>query len=400
MVAIGTRIGILLDGPEFRAAVRRERGGRGGGTAERLALYRMAARRAGVEPVFFALDRMRLRGNRATGYRYRAGAYVPERAALPRAIHNRAFAAAPRERRLLRRLRRLTHLFNPQNRQSKYKIYKILEGRLTEHLPRTRRYSPQALRAMMEAFDSVYVKPCRGSVGEGVVHVKRLRRGAWRVRHGGGSRRLPAEAARALVGRLVRGRPHIVQQGVALARYLGRPFDLRVTVQRGGSGGWHVTGMFGKLAKAGRHVTNLARGGRAMRPGPLLAACFARPQEVKAEVERVALAAAQRAAEKLPGIADLGLDVGLDAAGRPYIIEMNFRDQRYGFAKAGMARAFRAAYENPVRYAKRLAEGTPAPRAGASVSRARFAAARAVPARSRRAGSPLRTGAALSNLVQ
>lgn len=363
-MAIGTRIGILLDSSAFRSAARRERGGSGAGSTERIGLYRKAAQRAGAVPVFYLLDRLRLAGNRAAGYRYRAGTYVPEREVLPRAIHNRTFAVTAQQRRALRRLRRLTHLFNPQNRQSKYKIYKILEGRLAAHLPRTRPFSLQALRAMMKTHDSIYVKPRHGSVGKGVLHAKKLSGGLWRIRYGGGSRKLRPGAACAAIVRIARGRPHIVQQGIPLARYRGRPFDFRVTVQRGGGGAWQVTGMFGKVAKAGRHVTNLARGGTAMKPEPLLASCFSHPKDVKAEIERVALAAAQRTAEKLPGIADLGLDIGVDAKGHPYIIEINFRDQRYGFAKAKMMRTLYAVYETPVRYAKRLAESGSSLRSG------------------------------------
>ena len=362
---IGTRIGILLDGPAFRSAVLKERLGRGAGMAERIGLYRRAALRAGAVPVFYALDRLRLKANVATGYRYRGGAYVPERAALPRAIHNRAFATSAGQRRALRRLRRLTHLFNPQNRQSKLKIYLILKGKLAAHLPETKPYSRQALREMMRKYGSVYVKPRRGSVGEGVMHAQSAGGGKWRVKIGGNNRLLGFDAACAALGRTALSRTHIVQQGIPLARYRGRPFDLRVTVQRGGEGRWQVAGMFGKVAKAGRHVTNLARGGKAMKPEPLLAACFARPKEIMESIERTALAAAHRAAEKLPGIADLGIDIGVDAAGHPYIIEINFRDQRYGFAKANMMRTLYAAYENPVRYAKRLAEGAGPPRSGA-----------------------------------
>lgn len=47
---------------------------------------------------------------------------------------------------------------------------------------------------------------------------------------------------------------------IALATYKGRPYDLRVSVQRGTTGKWQVTGVVGKVAGAGRHVTNVAKG--------------------------------------------------------------------------------------------------------------------------------------------
>ncbi|MNV76948.1 hypothetical protein D3C71_1703360 [compost metagenome] len=56
----------------------------------------------------------------------------------------------------------------------------------------------------------------------------------------------------------------------------------------------------------------------------------------------------------LPGLADVGLDIGVTRDGRLYFIECNGRDQRYGFFKAGLAGAWKDSYRRPMAYARHL----------------------------------------------
>src|SRR5690606_16097536 len=65
----------------------------------------------------------------------------------------------------------------------------------------------------------------------------------------------------AILRRTIRKRSYLVQQRIQLATYIERPFDLRVSVQRDGSGEWQVTGIVGKAAPARRFLTNVAQGG-------------------------------------------------------------------------------------------------------------------------------------------
>jgi len=363
-----TDIGILLGERAYRALERRsgrKAGGKGAerGANERISLYERAAAEAGARPIYFSLRRMRLAKGTIEGIRRTNGRYARVRAGLPRAVHNRAFPASSRDRQALKRLARRAQVFNPRPRIPKYEVHRRLRARFDRWLPETKAYSKGALLELMRRYGDVFAKPQRGSVGRGVASVKRTSSGRWDVRLPGGKRRrMSFASAAAAIDRLARGRSYIVQRGIELARWRGRPFDFRVSVQRDGTGEWQVTGMFGRVAKAGGRVTNLGRGGRAMRASALLGPSFAKPGDVAAAIERLSLDVARYAGDRWPGLADLGLDVGVDAGGAPYLIELNCRDQRYGFEKAGMPAAFRRTYENPVRYAKFLADGGRPPR--------------------------------------
>ncbi|MEB3102904.1 YheC/YheD family protein [Ferviditalea candida] len=98
-----------------------------------------------------------------------------------------------------------------------------------------------------------------------------------------------------------RGRAYIVQQKIHLAKVGGRPFDVRVMVQRKrNSSVWVVTGKLAKIAGPGYIITNTARS--------------------KGRVEQLATAI-----RKYYGYLNtVGLDMGVDVNGRVWIIETNF----------------------------------------------------------------------------
>jgi len=58
--------------------------------------------------------------------------------------------------------------------------------------------------------------------------------------------------------------------------------------------------------------------------------------------------------KKLPGLADIGFDMGIDKSGEIKLIEMNGRDQRITFKKAKLANTFYRTYLTPLQYAKFL----------------------------------------------
>src|SRR5690606_24657147 len=105
-------------------------------------------------------------------------------------------------------------------------------------------------------------KPIYGSGGEGVVFVTKRDSGAKYEVHVGSRRKTfrKRSSANRYVRRKTGSRKRLVQRKISLARIDGRPFDLRVIIQRRrGASKWKVTGKLAKVAGPGYHITNIRR---------------------------------------------------------------------------------------------------------------------------------------------
>jgi hypothetical protein len=320
---------------------------------ERLTLYNKAASKLGLTPVYLCLERLSPSMKSAYGWTYSRGTYRYGQVSVPKIIHNRALPGSKRMRSRLKRLNRVRYVFNSKNRYSKYRIHRLLTNSSnSSHLPRTSRYSPTTLTKMMSLHGSLYIKPQNGSVGKGIAKLTRSAGSRWILQLPNQSSAADKKILIERLNRFVGGRKYLVQEAIPLAKYRGRPYDIRVSVQRGAQGEWQISGMVGKVARRGSHVTNVARGGHVKSCETLFRSSMNSPKQAMSSVKKLSLDITRFLGSQLPNLADVGLDIGVDSSGKPYFIEMNGRDQRYSFRKAGMHNAFRRTYENPLQYAK------------------------------------------------
>lgn len=341
-------VGILVD----RAVFHNIKSGKTGN--EKLHLYNKAAAKHGLTPLYMCLERVSANGAKVHGYKYSKGKYKYVYTATPRVIHNRAMSGSSKLQKRMSQLRRRCIVFNSQTRYSKYKIHLLLKDAFSAHLPVTKRYNQSNLRDMMSQFNSLYIKPQRSSIGNGIMKVTRNQTGKWRLQLPKGSLVAMKSAVEKRVRQVARKQQYLIQETIPLAQYNGSPYDVRVSVQRGGDGKWQVTGMVGKVARKGSHVTNVARGGKVRRCAQLFKNSVKDPFGATNAVKQLSLDISRHLGERLNRLADVGLDIGVTSAGKPYFIELNCRDQRYSFKKAKMHSTFYQTYENPMRYAKYL----------------------------------------------
>lgn len=195
---------------------------------------------------------------------------------------------------------------------------------LARFIPDTRRMNRAVLKAMLGKYGMVYVKPCRGNKGRGVMRVEMERTGC-RVREGTRNKRYAGvdEAYRAIM-RAAGGKPYLVQQGIRVLRHGGRPFDVRVMVQRNPRGEWEATGQVGRVAHPRKVVTNGSQGGTIYPMDVLLKGHM----DTK---KRTALIATMRKISRqcakqygaARGGKEIGADIAIDGRHRLWIIEVN-----------------------------------------------------------------------------
>lgn len=333
---------------------------------EALINYVAAADAHDVIPCFVRLKDLRPGAKKTTAYVWRGTRFVKKTVPMPAVVHNRAIFKKKRQNDKIAKLaKRGICIYNGRNRYGKGLIHQLLmeDVPLRIHLPETLEATPINIRAMMKRHDELIVKPNSGSIGQGVMMLKKNERGDWQLEAAGSTTKPvvePVDLAKPLPKRLrerIYARRYLVQQRLPLATYDGRPFDIRVSVQRDKTGNWQITGMIGKVAARESYLTNVAKGGMVMPVEQLLAKFPSLdPDEVRAGISDFGLRVAAQLSRKLPRMADLGLDVGITEAGFPMFIECNGRDLRYSFLKGGLVREWINTYGNPLGYGAYLLE--------------------------------------------
>jgi glutathione synthase/RimK-type ligase-like ATP-grasp enzyme len=344
-------VGILLDRRTYLGISSKQTG------YEQIDLYNKADENLGITPFYMCLQHINEKS--VLGLCYKNKKYRLVRLPIPKVIHNRAMALTPYLRKKLARLAQSRNVFNGQNRQDKLHIHKQLHTNksIREYLPVTMAYTRQQLVGAMGRFTSFFVKPTNSSFGNGIIKVIK-NKGNWQLCWSNHPPKMVSqEKALTFIDEKVGNQSYIIQKAISLATYQGRPYDLRVSAQRGDKGKWQVTGIAGKVAAKGRHVTNLANGGEARRCEVLFRASGFDIYRMKKAVEKVSLRIVESLSDRIPSMADVGLDVGIDHHGHIRLIEVNGKDQRYEFKQLKMDETFYRTYETPLRYAKFLLKG-------------------------------------------
>lgn len=346
-------IGVLVDRRVLHRAIK------GRETYEKIPLYREIASEEGIDLILFGVEDIHTRRRKVTGFVPTATGWRKMTRTLPDVIHKRVLyrSSAPIKK-LLRLSRQGTIFVNPVRIQNKRRMYELLSQSqgVAPHIPATHQYRWHRLFSMLEQGMEAILKPVVGSVGQGIYKVSPLDQNRVRI-IGRTSRLLNYRELRMFLRAKARSRRYLLQRCIDLAKYKDRPFDLRVPVQRNEMGRWTVPGAVAKVAVGHPFLTNVAQGGVTMPGETALQAAFSKSDALEAQeqVEMLGVSVAKRIAEEHPHAADLGLDIGVDSDGYPWLIEVNTRDQRITFEKAGMDETFRKLYRNPILYCAALA---------------------------------------------
>lgn len=216
---------------------------------------------------------------------------------------------------------------------SKHRALLASSSRLVRQaLPETRRFTETGFAEMVERYRKVMVKPVAKWGGQGVVQVTRLSSGKIGLHEDNKKKSFDyvQEAYQYLRNKL--GSRCIVQQRIPLARVGGRPFDVRVMVQRhAGRQDWKVTGRLAKVAGKGYVVTNMMRSRGKILPleSAVKRSNIHRGKErvasIRRRVDTLALKSTKWLHRYYPSITTVGVDIGIDRKGKAWFIEANFK---------------------------------------------------------------------------
>lgn len=235
------------------------------------------------------------------------------------------------------------------------KMRPLLKDRLiAQHIPTTYWFNAENLAKMSKRYSTLYLKPDGGSQGRGIIRLRRLGHARFQLSSWNrsktiytSSRTLYADVKKRLIPRT----RYIIQQGISLATYRKRPFDIRVGLQKP-LHTWRLTWMSAKIAsRSNSVVTNIAQGAIDEKIDSTLRG-IDQPiniPKVKKQLELLSYRIARILGKRFP-FQILGLDMGIDRNGKVWFIEANTLPSFHGLRKV-----------DPVQYrrylhAKRLIE--------------------------------------------
>lgn len=257
-------------------------------------------------------------------------------------VPNRGLERTPHYRNFLRQLSQVKHvyMFNPRF-FNKWQVHRWLSTtpEVEEYLPETKPLrSSRDIEGLLSRYNHAYIKPVGGSLGQGIVRVYRSKGAyvvAYRVGHSNVEHRHQTFAAAAAdIFSARHRRNYVVQQGLSLARFRGRTFDVRVTMHRNGLGEWDAVGPAAKVAITGAITTHVHNGGRVYPLKRVLKVVFpGQEEQLYAKVVRAGREIA-KALEKSTQmrLGELGLDLGITPEGNVYMFEANAKPGRMIFA--------------------------------------------------------------------
>ncbi|ETT35229.1 hypothetical protein C161_18534 [Paenibacillus sp. FSL R5-192] len=291
---------------------------------------------------------------------------------------------------------------------------------VNEYIPVTRKYSRQTLERMTELFESNYIKPDRGTYGNGVMRVRTTRlyepvvnsedsttdaevseetndrnladepeasavisratylTTTYHLQYGTEERSYHSldELERALNDR-IQEREYIIQQGISLMKHENLPFDLRVLTQKNLQHNWETTGVLGRVAAPGKIITNIHGGGRLATFEELVLPQLHQDgfKKLRTELYRLGIHTAVQLQTSFPRLKEIGIDIALDEAGRPWILEVNTLPGIYAFGLLPDKEAYRKIKRYAIAYgrlpSKKGKSSRPSPKAQASSAKKR-----------------------------
>ncbi len=246
-------------------------------------------------------------------------------------------------------------MFNPEY-FNKAQIYQVIaESAAAGYLPATQlSFDEQHLTQMMRTHRSVYLKPCGGSIGHGMIRVESMPGGylATSLKKGDHVRAecdTLGDVWHFVRHERVPGR-YVIQAAKPLLTWEGRPADFRVLLQKQ-SGTWHVVGRGVRVAGTGSITTHVPNGGSIVSADDVLAKAFgSRASDIDAALHTAVL----RCADAIDGfyrgqLGEMSMDMGVEPNGRIWFLEANSKPMKFDEPAIR-----RASLEGVVRYLEEL----------------------------------------------
>lgn len=208
----------------------------------------------------------------------------------------------------------------------------LMHPELSKYVPKTVLFNKENLIYMLSSYSTVYFKPTDGSGGFNIIRITKKDKSYQTQYNTVKSTYTTIDRLYDKLYRFSKKKSYLLQYGIDLAKTKGKPFDIRVMVQKTNKGTWVSSAVFTKIGKTGKVATNYNQGGKiGYFRQTMSGAGYKRAdiQTMRTRLKELGVAVGRNFDQHRNGFRELGLDVALDSTGKPWILEVNTRPQFY-----------------------------------------------------------------------
>lgn len=291
---------------------------------------------------FFVFSCHDLTTGKVCGYRYVNGEWMQSQLPVPGVIYNRIPTRKQEKsstcQQFFQQCREWGIIFFNERFLNKWEVHTRLETypEITPFLPKTELYTKASnLETMLQQYPLLYLKPIHGSMGRRIIRIQ-----SNREQYDVDYSTFSVTKSETITSLLVllktvvtwqRRQQYIIQEGIRTITHYDRPIDFRILCNKGREGEWKVTSAVARVSAKQQFVSNIARGGSLYQIEEVLSNLFD-THEVK-NLRRLLFEIAIRCAEIVEleeaGIyGEFGIDLAIDEAGKPWILEINTKPSK------------------------------------------------------------------------
>jgi glutathione synthase/RimK-type ligase-like ATP-grasp enzyme len=307
---------------------------------------------------FYLLPLSSFVGNEVEGVYFNGNDWEPTSLPAPHVIYNRCHSRKIErtpsfQKAISRSIDRDIQLFN-SGFLSKDQVYNALKDSpaLSPHLPETVQ-GFSSLEKMLTLHQDVFIKGINGSKGRYIMRIQK-RDDGYHMHQNSFSTENPLTfpTYHALFKQLMawcNSSSYLVQETIPFLTVKEQPLDFRFLCHQNRNGDWELISSVARIAAREQFVANVDQGGRIEKPLQVLQTFFP-PQKsvgIMKEMKELCINSSKLLADSLEGhFAELGIDVGIDERGKPWLIEINSKPSKRTYLENDRIRpSVKALYE-------------------------------------------------------
>jgi glutathione synthase/RimK-type ligase-like ATP-grasp enzyme len=277
------------------------------------------------------------------GFYLENGKWISAQLPLPDVIYNRIHSRMLEHKKQFKQFRReLEQLMIPffnDRFLSKWEVYEQLksENQLNAYIPETKLFSKEHFHEFTQKYNNIFLKPIHGSQGRNIIKVMKEQGNLYSFQTSlpalpdNFEKKYSVDELYQQIKPLLRNGIYIIQQGIDLVSHDSCAMDFRILCHKDINNQWVVTSTVARIAAEQAFVSNLARGGTLTRPLNALRTCMSHKKSIEALLlmKELALETASVISKHSGGImGELGIDIGVDLKGKPWLIEVNSKPSK------------------------------------------------------------------------